>query len=190
MLLTKTANCANSIPLKITFLLAATLGGALTLCLAGERGQPAQNGILNFGKVNDFLFRGAEPDEAAFAGLKRLGVKSVIDLRLPGSGPKTEAAAALSGGILYTNIPFHGTGRPSDQQVQRVLSLLETLPRPIFVHCQHGCDRTGTIIACYRIQHDKWSNETALEEAHKYGLSTLERAMRKYVLAFGKPPNP
>jgi tyrosine-protein phosphatase SIW14 len=175
---------------RAVWILAVLSACVVTVGLAGERGQPAQDGIRNFGKVSEAIYRGAEPDEAAFQTLKRLGIKAIIDLRMPGTALKTEAARAQAGGILYTNMPMHGTGRPDEDEVESVLSLLEKLPGPVFVHCQHGCDRTGTIIACYRVKHDKWTNEAALQEAEKYGISSFERAMKRFVMAYGKSPPP
>jgi uncharacterized protein (TIGR01244 family) len=151
---------------------------------AEQRGLPAQYGILNFGKVNDSLFRGAQPDATGMANLKELGVRTVINLRMPDDVRKTEEAEARSHGMLYTNGPMAGLGKPTDDQVQRVLALIQTAPGPVFVHCEHGCDRTGTIIACYRIQHDGWSNSAALREAELYGLSKLELGMREYIMRF------
>ena len=54
---------------------------AITLCAARERGLPPQNGIANFGKVNERLFRGAQPDAVGITNLARLGIKSIINLR-------------------------------------------------------------------------------------------------------------
>jgi tyrosine-protein phosphatase SIW14 len=54
----------------------------------------------------------------------------------------------------------------------------------IYVHCLRGKDRTGTVVACYRIQHDGWDNERALAEAKGYGMSRLEVAMQSYILHF------
>ena len=56
----------------------------------------------------------------------------------------------------------------------------------MFIHCLHGCDRTGTIIACYRIQHDGWTSEQALREADQYGMSQWEVGMRNYIKDFEK----
>jgi protein tyrosine/serine phosphatase len=153
---------------------------------AAQRGLPAQEGILNFGKVNDNLFRGAQPDAAAIKRLNELGVKTIIDLRTSGKAVKAEATTAAEHGILCTNIPLNGTRAPTDREVQKVLAAIESFPGPVFIHCQHGCDRTGTIVACYRIKHDGWSGEKALYEALKYGLSSLEPGMRRYILEFGK----
>ena len=47
-------------------------------------------------------------------------------------------------------------------------------------------DRTGTIIACYRIQQDHWANSSALKEAEVYGLSPFEVGMRNYIKHFKK----
>ncbi|MBV9294436.1 MAG: dual specificity protein phosphatase family protein, partial [Acidobacteriaceae bacterium] len=72
---------------------------------------------------------------------------------------------------------------------RRVLSLLlQNDSQPVFVHCRRGKDRTGTVVACYRIQHDRWKNEDAFDEAKKYGMSFAERGMRAYILHFSPLP--
>src|SRR5207302_4780730 len=55
---------------------------------------------------------------------------------------------------------------------------------------QHGADRTGTVIACYRIRHDKWTSKQALLEAKEYGMSPLEIGMKRYVAEFEKSHKP
>ncbi len=157
------------------------------VCVAADRGVPAQHGILNFGKVSGGLFRGAEPDATGIRNLKTLGIGAIIDLRMPKEVWKPEQTEAHAQGILYTNFPMRGLGRPTGKQVREVLSLMETLPGPIYVHCQHGCDRTGTIIACYRIEHDHWTCDAAFQEARHYGISWFERGMKSFVMDFGKP---
>lgn len=162
-------------------LLILTIGG-----LARGRGLPAQQGIRNFGQINEELYRGAQPDAAGILSLKRLGVKTIIDLRMSKDAWKQEAAVARANGIVYTNVPFKGTGRPRGDQVASALAIIQTSPGPVFVHCRHGCDRTGTVIACYRIRHDGWSSEAALAEARRYGMSKFERGMRSCIVEFGK----
>ena len=171
------------------FLASLTLVCVTTICFASQRGLPPQEGILNFGKINDSLYRGAQPDAAGIQNLKHLGIKTIINLRMSGDVWKSEEAEASASGILYTNLPMKGLGRPTGEQVARALSLINTLPSPVFIHCEHGCDRTGTIIACYRMKHDQWSSRSSLQEARQYGLSGWERGMKKCVLDFGKSPN-
>ena len=156
--------------------------------MAGPRGLPAQEGIANFGRVNEDLCRGAQPDATAFQNLKRLGIKAIINLRISSDAWKAEAAEAQANGMVYTNAPMRGLGRPAEDRVRSILSLIESCPKPVFIHCEHGCDRTGTIVACYRIHHDGWTNQAALEEAVRYGLSKLERGMRRCIENFGKSP--
>ena len=162
--------------------------GATAASAVFGRGLPAQNGIGNFGQINESLYRGAQPDEAGFRNLRRLGVKMVINLRMAGDTWKKEIFEAQSNGIIYTNVALRGMGRPLDDQISIVLAIIQSAPGPVFVHCQHGCDRTGTIIACYRIQHDGWSTEAALVEARRYGMSRFERGMRAYVVDFARKP--
>jgi protein tyrosine/serine phosphatase len=49
---------------------------------------------------------------------------------------------------------------------------------------KRGADRTGTVIACYRIAHNQWPNQEALDEARTFGMSWTERGMRNYVLYY------
>jgi len=105
---------------------------------------------------------------------------------MPGEVWKQEDADALARGIFYTNVPLPGFSRPADAQMQKLLGMLDTLPGPIFVHCQHGCDRTGTLIACYRIRHAQWPSNKALKEAKHYGISILEQGMLRYVRDFDR----
>jgi len=175
-----------------TVLSSLLLGVIITssTCIAGQRGLPAQQGIPNFGKVTDTLYRGSQPDAAAITNLAKFGVKSIINLRMAKEGWQPEEAIARAQGIQYTNFPMHGFGRPTDEQMRAVLSLIHSLPGPVFIHCRYGCDRTGTVIACYRIEHDRWSKDVAMQEAVKYGISRFEFGMKNFVLAFASAPAP
>src|SRR5258708_136028 len=86
--------------LSLTLLAA---GSTCSIWNAGARGLPAQEGILNFGKVSEHLYRGAQPDALGLKNLKKLGVKLIVNLRMPGDGWKDEAAEAMANGIVYTN---------------------------------------------------------------------------------------
>ena len=153
-------------------------------CTNQPRGVPASEGIGNFGQVYATLYRGAQPDERGIGNLQRLGVATIINLRMPDDVWPEEAASARRHGLVYLNAPLHGFSAPTDAEISQVLSLLESSPSPVFIHCEHGADRTGTVVACYRMRHDGWTPERALTEARQYGLSEWEFGMKRYVRDF------
>ena len=141
--------------------------------------------INNFAAVNDHLFRGAEPSPIGITELGSAGVKVVIDLREPSQATQFEKQQAEKLGMKYTNVPFPPLSAPSSAQVEMVLNMLtQNQAQTVFVHCRRGKDRTGTVIACYRIQHDGWDNSRALNEAKSFGMSSAERGMRSFILHF------
>lgn len=161
---------------------------AFLLCLVPltfAADNPAAEHVRNFEQVNDRLFRGGQPDQRALEELAARHVALVIDLRERGEQTNVEQEMVEALKMKYLNIPFHNFGAPTDDQVRRVLwFLVNGDAQKIFLHCWRGKDRTGTVIACYRIQHDGWDNRKALAEAHKYGMSFTERGMHSYILHF------
>ena len=141
-------------------------------------------GVPNFQKVNDRIYRGGQPTRDGFKNLAGLGVVTVIDLRGEHS-QANEEAAVKSAGMRYVSIPLKELSAPRDVDVSRTLAILnDSSVGPVFMHCRRGADRTGTIVACYRVSHDHWDNRKALEEARGYGMSRLERGMQHYILRF------
>jgi protein tyrosine/serine phosphatase len=141
--------------------------------------------VRNFGKVNQRLYRGGQPTLEGLKDLAAMHVALDIDLREPGEGVETERREAESLGLKYLNIPLSGFSAPNPDQIKRVLSIIVPDDSvPTFVHCRRGKDRTGTVIACYRIEHDGWTPQKALAEANRYGMSWMERGMRGFVLSF------
>ncbi len=165
----------------LAMLLLVSLAGG---CASGPCGAAATEGIANFARVDDRLWRGAQPDAAGLARLKALAAGTVINLRMGDDVEPGEEATARRLGLVYMNVPLHGFSAPSDAEVARVLALIETSAAPVFLHCEHGADRTGMIVACYRIRRDGWTAERALAEARLYGLSSWEWGMIRYVRSF------
>jgi uncharacterized protein (TIGR01244 family) len=144
-------------------------------------------GVGNFHEVNEHFFRGAQPHPEGFESLAKLGIKTVIDLRAEEHG-RSEQNLVSAAGMHYIHVPLDGFAAPKDDQVATLLALVDDPTAwPVFIHCRRGADRTGTIVACYRIAHDHWDNEKALREAKLYRMSALERAMQSYVLQFKAP---
>jgi len=142
-------------------------------------------GVGNFQKVDDHVYRGAQPTEQGFKDLATLGIKTIVDLREPGDRSRTEEKIVRAAGMEYVSVPMYGMETPSNEKVVKVLALLEDATTgPVFVHCKRGADRTGAVIACYRMEHDRWKNDQALAEAKSMGMSLFERAIQRYVREF------
>jgi protein tyrosine/serine phosphatase len=147
--------------------------------------------VKNLGSVNEHLLRGAEPTAVGLTELGAAGVKVVIDLRETGLSTEFEKHQAEKLGMKYTNVPLPPASAPSQAQIQTVLNLImQNQSQKVFLHCRRGKDRTGTVVACYRIQHDGWQNQRALEEAKEYGMSRLEVGMRSLILHFTPQVSP
>jgi len=167
---------------------ATVLLGALTVFGPILLAQQAP-GVPNFHQVNDHIYRGAQPSSEGFHSLAKLGVKTVIDLRGGNGRSKDERKTVEANGMHYVSMPLDGFLAPSAAQVSNLLSILnDGSAGPVFVHCRRGADRTGTIIAVYRITHDHWDNRKALDEASANGMSHAEVLMKHYVLAYQAAP--
>jgi tyrosine-protein phosphatase SIW14 len=148
-------------------------------------GGPSVQGIKNFYQVDDHVYRGGQPSEDGFRYLAQAGVKTVLDLREAGSRSAAEEKAVTALGMKYVNIPMSGLIPPTNAEVTRALGLLEdNTTGPVFVHCQRGADRTGAVIAAYRIDHDHWENARALEEAMADGMSFFQFPRQSYIRKF------
>lgn len=170
---------------KIIYRLATVLVLALFTAPALPQERSDHKKLPNFHQVNSKLYRGAQPKKADYQELANLGIKTVVNLRGKGEGVLQEEQEVRSKGLRYFNVPFKRAGRPHDADVERVLSIINTPEyQPVFVHCKQGADRTGTVIAIYRITHDGWTSKEAKEEANRYGMHLWEMGMKNYIHDF------
>ena len=117
-------------------------------------------GVPNLYKVNDDLYRGAQPEDEGFGELKKLGIKTVLNLRTAHSD-RDECEAA---GLDYVHIHMQAW-HAEDEDIVRFLRVVSDPARvPVFVHCRYGSDRTGVVMAAYRVIVDGWSREEAIRE--------------------------
>ena len=161
-----------------------SLAASLTLTSAWASSQ-GEN-LPNFQKVDDHVYRGAQPTTNGFKDLAERGIKTVVDLRDIGEHSQADEQKAVTDlGMRYVSIPMQGMSTPKDKQIAAVLALFNDVTSgPVFVHCKRGADRTGTVIAVYRILHDGWDGKRALSEAKSYGMSVFQRAMQHYVMDY------
>ena len=137
-------------------------------------------GLTNFAKVSEVLYRGAQPTAEGFAELKKLGIKTVVSLRAFHS----DRGLLAGTGLQYVHIsakPWH----PEEEDVLKFLKIvLDPANQPVFVHCQHGADRTGMMAAAYRMTQQGWSAEKAFKEMDDFGRHPVFTEIAEYLKEF------
>ena len=167
--------------------------GTTTLAAARQRNArwavPLQRpGLPNFNKVSDDLYRGAQPTPEGIRELKKLGVKTIVNLRLLHSDRDEIKKAGLDldgGDIGYERIRMEAWDADEDEVVRFLEVMADPARRPVFVHCKHGADRTGMMCAVYRVVFQGWSKEDAVDEMRNggYGYHAIWRGLPKFVIA-------
>jgi tyrosine-protein phosphatase SIW14 len=143
--------------------------------------------IKNFGRIGEHLYRGSQPTREEFAQLKKLGIKTVIDLRKDRLSEESEWVKAQ--GMQYFNIPLKASVPATEEQTDYFLSLVNNPSNwPVYIHCKGGRHRTGALVAVYRITHEGWTADQAWREMKEYdfdaGLFGGPAAQKKYVYSF------
>lgn len=122
-------------------------------------------GLPNLHKVSEDLYRGAQPSAEGMQELKNMGIKTVVNLR----SLHSDLDELGETGLVHEHIPMNAW-RPKEEAVIRFLQIVTDKNRlPVFVHCQHGADRTGVTVAAYRIIVQGWTKEEAIAEMTEGG---------------------
>ena len=172
----------------------ALAGALLSLCLVAGPGRGATGSPSNgepgaadegmperFESVADGIFRSAQPTAEALGTARARGIRTLLVLR--SSVPRDERDEAERLGLGIVHVPMGAEDLPSMEQVDRALdALLDPARRPILVHCRHGEERTGTVIAAYRVAVQGWTPAAAAREAEAigFGFDGLERFLERY----------
>jgi len=181
------------VPLNRRAVLAYALAAAVSFSpAAGFAASPettnvarARIAIDNFGQVNDAYYRGAQPQEADYAALAALGVRTVIDLQADGLAGEQRLVEAA--GMQFHRIPMTTRVVPSDKQLAEFLALVnDPANQPVYVHCAGGRHRTGVMTAVYRMTQDGWSQDRAFKEMkqYKFGADFLHPEFKRFVYGY------
>jgi protein tyrosine/serine phosphatase len=143
-------------------------------------------GLPNFGRVSKQLSRGAQPNASGFQELKKLGIDVVVNLRHESTEISRERELVQAQGMQYVSIPWRGSQNPDNGQIAQFLELLHAKPdKHVFVHCQRGAERTGVMVACYRMSEEGWTAAKALTEMEQFGFrGLLFGHLKKFVREF------
>ena len=144
--------------------LALVLAASSTLSSAG-----CARTLYNFGEVEPGkLLRSAQPSPLFLRWVSaRHGVRTLINLR--GRTPGFESRFAAENGIRLFSFDLSASHPPTQADVDRFLAILDDpTSYPILVHCRQGVDRTGYMLALYRLARDGWPADRALAEMRAF----------------------
>ncbi|MEO6393156.1 MAG: tyrosine-protein phosphatase [Pyrinomonadaceae bacterium] len=176
---------------SFVFWLAASLSlTALSFTAAAQQPTPSRS-LPNFHQVNSNLYRSGQPMDHGFAELAHVGIKTIVNLRDDDDRALSEEKQVTAAGMQYFNLPLSNLKHPNAAQLEKILAVInDPQNQPVLVHCKRGADRTGTIIACYRIAHDGWTGDAALKEAKSYGLGWWQFSMKGFIEEYAKMSPP
>lgn len=136
------------------------------------------NGLPNLHRVANNIYRSAQPTEEGFRDLDaRLKVKAVISLR----HYNRDEPLAVGGGLklMRFSLDARNAHNQRGEVVKALRALwLESRRGAVLIHCWHGADRTGLIVALYRIVFENWCKEAAIEEMLRGGFGFHEHWWR------------
>jgi tyrosine-protein phosphatase SIW14 len=120
-------------------------------------------------QVDSCLYRGPRPKPAEFFAIKD---KFARIISLEGLAEDRKEAdelfplGVISRPISFSQIYFSGI---SQSYLEEILQQIDEARKPVLLHCEHGEDRTGLVVAAYRVRRCGWSKYAAMCEALKYG---------------------
>ena len=130
-------------------------------------------GIPNFGQVTPMLYRGGQPSAEGLETLARMGIAIVVDT----GRSKRDERLIQKLGMGYISLPWY-CPFPKDDVFARFVAVTRENPgKKIFVHCRLGDDRTGMMIAAYRMAQQGWTAEEAMQEMHEFGYRDIHHLM-------------
>jgi len=140
------------------------------------------HGLENVGRVAPGVFRGAQPGKDGFATLKAMGIRTVIDMRTT-ENEKLQVEAA---GMKAIAVPIQMVRNGLKEKVDHVVALMaDPANQPVYVHCRHGQDRTGIVVAAYRMKQQGWNLADAEAEMQAYGFNDVWINFKKFIRQYG-----
>ena len=117
------------------------------------------NPLYNLYKVDENLYRSEQPTKEGMLALETIGIKSIVNVRNILNDKSEGKSTKLK---LYKKRINTWTIKYSE--IVDALKLIKKAPKPTLIHCKHGSDRTGCIVAAYRMAFMNWTKEEAIKE--------------------------
>lgn len=126
--------------------------------------------LENFYKVSDKLYRSEQPDKKSFQEIVEIGITTVLNLRKHHKDTDDTGVTQL-----VLNHVKMSARNVSQDDVFQALYRIKQAKGPVVVHCWHGSDRTGTVVAAYRMVFQDWNRADAIDEFKNGGYGFHEK---------------
>lgn len=145
---------------------------------------------VNFSLVAKGVYRGSYPNFTNFSFLKSLGLKTVLFL-CPESYPQRNAEFLSKNGINRVDVPMEGNKEPfktiaDAHMVDALRFITDARNHPIYIHCNKGTHRTGTVVGCLRKLQD-WCLTSIFEEYRCFAGAKARQIDEQYIELFELP---
>lgn len=120
--------------------------------------------IINLHKVDSGIYRSDQPSGTDFAILEGYGIREVLNLRWFFSDDRKAKKTSLT----LHHIPMNALSITEEQLIES-MRIIRDRKGPILIHCFHGADRTGAVVALYRMVFQGVSKEDAIREMKEGG---------------------
>lgn len=138
--------------------------------------------LENFHEVEDGFFRGGQPSEQEIEALRSLGVKTIVSFRDEEKVIAWEREVTRRHKISFVSIPLNWKRTPTEEEARRFFEVVSRPERrPVFVHCREGRDRTGAMVAVFRIVLRGVSVEEATQEARRLGFRKAAFPLKRFI---------
>lgn len=141
--------------------------------------------LPNFHKVNENFYRGGQPTEEGIRQLAKMGIKTVINFRDPDGKVRREKELAEENGMKFFNPHLSNWFASRDTAINEILEIInDPENQPVFIHCKRGADRTGTVVAAYRMKFEDWTAVDANREAKIFGIGWWQIWMKDHIHSY------
>ncbi len=137
-------------------------------------------GVPNFYRVVPHFYRSGQPSYHGFQHLEEMGIRSILNLR----EYHRDRRKARHTTLHLFRLPM-AAGQLTEAHLRTVLQCMKQAPKPLLLHCWHGSDRTGALVAAFRIVVQGWSIDEAEEEFrlpefghHEFWYANIPRLLR------------
>ncbi|MEC9373608.1 MAG: hypothetical protein VYC34_07180 [Planctomycetota bacterium] len=139
--------------------------GPITPPKMGEaKDLPGIHNVILFG---DGVYSGSVPEgDAGFDTLQALGIRTIISV----DGARPDLERAKSRGMRYVHIPIQYSGIDDDDAMD-LAKAMDTVERPIFMHCHHGKHRGPAATAMALVETGEMTAEKGVEMLKLAGTS-------------------